>query len=165
MFRYDNSLLNRRVSFLTSKGSSFFHCLSWKSANKFTLTFRWRNYAICLKSGVWVCELCNWEIGTIIPDLIPNTLRPQRTGSSHREPFRPLIGPQKGGRCAMRAFGQRWLVNAPATRNCCLAIRYPSLSNARSSRWRCLLQWKYLHRWVDISTRLPLFPLEHWPSE
>lgn len=67
MFWYDNSLLNRRVSFLTSKGNSFFHCLSWKSANKFTLTFRWRNYAICLKSGVWVCELCNWEIGTIYP--------------------------------------------------------------------------------------------------
>lgn len=91
----------------------FFWCVrtsSNVSATKCTLTFPWRNYAICLKSGVWFCELCNWEIGTIIPDLIPNTLRPQ-----HR--FLPLIAvllcdwPAEGGRCTMRAFGPRWLVS------------------------------------------------------
>lgn len=75
---------------------------------------------------VWFCELCNWEIGTIIPDLVPNTLSPQRLGSAHWVQFRLLVGSQKGGRCAMRAFPKRWLVNAAATLNCCLAIRYPA---------------------------------------
>lgn len=32
-----------------------------------------------------------------------------------------------------------------------------SLSDARSSYWSCLLQWKYLRRWVDISARFHHF--------
>lgn len=49
----------------------------------------------------------------------------------------------------MRAFWKRLLVNAAATRNCCLAIRYLSLSNARSSAGgACCNENTFIGGWI-----------------
>ena len=66
------------------------------------------NHAITLKAGVWACELCNWEIRTIISHLIRNTLRPQHS-------FSPPIAvplsdwPKRRGRRNKQALRAFWL--------------------------------------------------------
>lgn len=45
---------------------------------------------------MYICELCNWEIRTIISYLIPNTLRPQHSFQPV-QPFLSVIGSDEGG--------------------------------------------------------------------